>query len=52
LNASHGPWNSHTNSAIISQPIICIMWMYRLAARQFATKRLGGDARPWVASKL
>src|SRR5436190_4370176 len=29
LNASHGPWNSQTNSAIISQPIICIRWMYR-----------------------
>jgi RNA polymerase primary sigma factor len=27
LNASHGPWNSQTNSAIISQPIICIRWM-------------------------
>jgi hypothetical protein len=24
LNGSHGPWNSQTNSAIISQPIICI----------------------------
>jgi len=23
LNANHGPWNSQTNSAIISQPISC-----------------------------
>src|SRR5262245_11162318 len=29
--ADDGPWNSQTNSAIISQPIICIRWMYRPA---------------------
>ena len=31
LSASHGPWNSQTNSAIITQPIACIRWMCKPA---------------------
>src|SRR4249919_730877 len=26
LNASHGPWNSQRNNAIITQPIACMRW--------------------------
>src|SRR5262249_50468864 len=31
LNPRHGPWNSHTNKAIISHPIPCIRWTCRPA---------------------
>jgi hypothetical protein len=43
LNASHGPWNSQTNSAIISQPIICIRWMYMPAPAKPRLRMVSGS---------